>query len=123
MRRRIAAVVAGILALQFSALATAQRATEVYIPIGESPGVTGDESVIGTITDIDYEYEQHSMTVAGDGESRTVTVTPQTRYYIDKSAEKESSVTGSFEDCREGRRIEAYVDENGDAIWIKIVVD
>ena len=100
------------------AAASAQRATEVYITIGESPGVAGSESVVGTITHV--EYGEDRMTVSTRGGERTVTITPKTRYYIDRSSEQERSVTGSFEDCREGRRIEAYVDDGGDAVWIKI---
>lgn len=98
-----------------------QRATEVYIPIGESPGVSAAESVIGIITGI--EYEQHRMTVSTGGGNRTVVITPDTRYYIDKSSDKERNVTGSLDDCREGRRIEVYVHENEEAIWIKIAAN
>lgn len=98
--------------------AAAQRATEVYIPIGESPGVSGSDSVIGTITDIDYT--QHRMTVASGGEARTVRTTPKTRYYLDRSQERERNEVANFSECREGRRIEAYVDSSGNAVWIKI---
>lgn len=123
MIRRIATVVIGILALQLGVVATAQLATEVYIPIGKSPGISGEKSVIGTITGIDYENEQNRMTVAVDGAPRAVTMTPATRYYLDRSGERRRSVTGSVEDCREGQRVEAYVDDDGNAIWIKIVVN
>ena len=100
--------------------ASAQMETEVYIPIGESPGVSGDKSVIGTITDIGYAGDEHQLTVTVDGETRTFSVTSATRYYIDKSATKGHNVAGSFDDCEEGRLIEAYVDDDGHAIWIKI---
>ncbi len=106
------------LTLLIAAPAAAQRATEVYIPIGESPGVSGSKSIIGTITDI--QYEQREMTISSGGETRTVRITPETRYYLDKSGDKEQSVTARLEDCREGRRIEAYVDDGGNAVWIKI---
>lgn len=109
------------LALLASPMATAQQATEVYIPIGESPGVSGKESVIGSISAI--EYEQHRMTVSSGDTASSVTITPKTRFYLDKSGDKSSSVTGDFNDCRVGRRIEAYLDDNGDAIWIKIAAN
>ena len=107
-----------LLALLAVIPAAAQRATEVYIPIGESPGVSGSDSVIGTITDVDYS--QHKMTVTSDGAAQTVKTTTETRYYLDKSADAESSKAAGFDECREGRRIEAYLDDSGYAIWIKI---
>ena len=107
-----------LLSLLLAAPAAAQRATEVYIPIGESPGVSDSESIIGTITDVDYS--QHRMEVASAGETRTVNTTEETRYYLDRSAEGESSEAAGFNECREGRRIEAYIDDSGNAIWIKI---
>lgn len=107
-----------VFAMLACAAAFAQRATEVYIPIGESPGVSGTESVIGIITGL--EYEQHRMTVSTADGTRIVVTTPETRYYIDKSSEVQRNVTGSIDDCREGRRIEAYVHENDEAVWIKI---
>lgn len=121
MKSRPAIVMFITLGLAAWTMATAQRATEVYIPIGESPGVSGSESVIGTIADI--EYEQHSMQVSSGGKFHTVHIAPDTRFYLDRSGDKERSVTGSFADCREGRRIEAWVNDDGDAIWIKIAAD
>ena len=99
--------------------APAQQATEVYIPIGESPGVSDKESVIGAISNV--EYEQHRMTISTGSTSRTITITPKTLFFLDKSGEKERSIKGDFNDCREGRRVEVYVDDNGVAKWIKIV--
>lgn len=117
---KITKVSAIALFLLIAAPAAAQRATEVHIPIGESPGVSGSDSVIGTITDIDYS--QHRMMVSVDGEARTVKTTPKTRYYLDRSRERERSEAADFSECREGRLIEAYVDDGGNAVWIKISV-
>lgn len=99
-------------------VAMAQRTTEVYIPIGESPGVSGEQSIVGTIADVDYD--RYSMIVSTGTERRTIEMTPDTRYYIDRSGEHEKSVAGNIHDCHEGQRIEAYVDADGDAVWIKI---
>ena len=121
MMRRLAEFLAISFALMAASAAMAQQTTEVYIPIGESPGVSGQDSIIGTITDI--EYDDYTMTISADGESHAVSITPDTRYYIDRSDDKERSKAGTFDDCREGQRIEAYVDDNGDAIWIKIDAD
>lgn len=121
MTKRLASAVATAITaiMAFAAApASAQLTTEVYIPIGESPGVSDGDSIIGTISDI--EYDDYTMTVSASGKTHTVRMTPDTRYYIDRSDDKEQSETGDFDDCREGQRIEAYVDDDGDAIWIKI---
>ena len=117
MKKRQAFFLAALLAV-LAAPAAAQQTTEVYIPIGESPGVSDSDSVIGTIADI--EYDDYTMTVSANGETHAVRMTSDTRYYIDRSDDKKQSETGDFDDCREGQRIEVYLDDEGDAIWIKI---
>lgn len=98
--------------------ALAQQATEVYIPIGESPGVSKRDSIIGSITSVDHERYQLAISTAG--ESRTITMTPSTRYYIDKSSDRKQNSYGTFDDCEAGQRIEAYADDDGNAVWVKI---
>lgn len=49
-----------------------------------------------------------------------VTMTPATRYYLDKTRARKQNKTSSFEDCEVGQRIEAYVDDDGNAVWVKI---
>lgn len=99
--------------------APAQRATEVYIPIGESPGISESESVVGTVSNV--EYENHQMTISTTTETRSVTLTQDTRYYIDKSRNKKRNRTGGVEDCEVGSRVEAYVNDDGEAIWVKVL--
>ncbi len=98
--------------------AFSQQATEVYIPIGESPGVSGDDSIIGSISSVDHE--DYRMMVSVAGETKPVTMTPATRYYLDKTRAKKQNKMSSFEDCEVGQRIEAYVDDDGNAVWVKI---
>jgi len=98
--------------------AVAQQATEVYIPIGESPGISGVDSIIGSISSVDTD--RYRVTISSAGESRTITMKSTTRYYVDRTRSREKSDSGSFEDCSVGRRMEAYVDAEGNAIWVKI---
>lgn len=100
---------------------TAQQTTEVYIPIGESPGVGDDESIIGSIVNV--AYGEQRMTIAAAGETRTVAMTPKTRYYIDRSSQKARSEVGSYEDCETGMRVEVYLNDDGEAIWVKMQPD
>ena len=99
-------------------IACAQQATEIFIPIGKSPGISGTDSVIGSISSVNYN--EYRMTVAADGETMTVTMTSSTRYYVDRHKYKQRNTTGNFEDCEPGRRIEVLIDNDGNAVWIKI---
>lgn len=108
------------LALSFTACgwASAQQATEVYIPIGESPGVTANSSVTGEIKSVDYS--DHRMTIEGSDGSRIVKITPRTLFYLDRNSDKKQNEAGSFEDCETGRYVEVFVDAEGNARWVKI---
>lgn len=98
--------------------AMAQQATEVYIPIGDSPGVSKDRSWIGEINTVDYgEMRVEVNTSRG---MRQIKVDGKTRFYLDRTRYRKKSETGTMQDCRVGRRIEAYVGGDGKAYWIKI---
>lgn len=99
----------------------AQQTTEVYIPIGESPGVSRDKSWIGDIRDVDYSAMQ--MQVDTPQGMRSIKVDGKTRFYLDRASYGKKNSTGDMRDCRVGSRIEAYVDSNGKAYWIKIKTD
>lgn len=100
----------------------AQEATEVFIPIGQSPGVSRIKSVIGTIVSCDWAS---GIVVSTDKEQQTATLTDETKVYLDRSAAKKSGTKGSRSDCQKGRRVEVkYVYEgearSARAEWIKI---
>jgi len=107
-----------LLAMTVWTEATAQRATEVYIPIGESPGISTSESVIGSVSSI--EYAQYRMTITTPVASVTVMLTDRTLYYVDNSKQKIRSVTGGIEDCEVGSRVEAFVNDEGEVVWVKV---
>jgi len=99
-------------------VASGQQSTEVYIPIGNSPGVSASESIIGVIRSVDYGA--HSMDIDIGDSVRTVRVGDETRYYLDRSRQQRSSSTGKFQDCEKGQRIEAKLSDNDNVEWIKI---
>lgn len=105
----------------------AQKATEVFIPIGQSPGVSGISSVIGTIASCDLASGM--LTIAtGDGQQHTARLTRDMKIYLDKSAAKEAGTLGSPSDCQTGRRSEVkYAYEGGTrtgrADWVKIQIE
>lgn len=122
--RRIAIVVGATAALLLQVIpSAAQKTTERFIPVGQSPGVSGISSYIGELREVDREKGTVTL---GEGQStHTVEVTDTTRIWLDRSASKEPNAVGGMDDLEPGRRIELkYVDaqEKAAADWIKVVV-
>jgi len=98
-----------------------QEATERYIPIGQSPGVSGKLTSIGEITEVDPR--ERTVTIAEPAGRHTVRITDKTRIWIDRSKLKLTSVTGSFGDLQTGRRVEAKYEDPASreaADWVKV---
>lgn len=98
--------------------AQAHKATERYIPIGKSPGVSSELILLGTITTVDYAV--HEMEVRSTDGQTTVAPAEITRYYIDRSKRKLSNQSATFRDCQIGRRVEIKFLADGSIDWIKI---
>lgn len=101
----------------------AQKATEMWIPIGRSPGVSGTMSAVGTIAAC--EPVSGALQMATDKGSQTATLTTATKIWIDRSATKHANSVGGLADCQKGRRAEVkYVYDGATrtarAEWIKI---
>ena len=122
MVRRYCAIVL-VLCASVMLPAYGQKSTEVFIPIGESPGLSGKYSVIGKIGS--FDSETRILTIHGeDGELR-IRITDETKIWLDNSAAKKTSKTGSQADCQQGRMCEvkyAYAGKTRTdrAEWIKI---
>lgn len=99
-------------------LARGQQATEVYIPIGKSPGISVSRSYIGEIRQVDYAAR--SIEMLGKDGAKSINVNDKTTYYLDRSHYRKKSTTGEMSDCKVGRRIEANVSDDGTVVWIKI---
>lgn len=100
--------------------AHAQRATEQYIPVGQSPGISGILSLQGTIARVDTA--RRTFTV----KDTTVRVDAETRIYLDRSAARLTNLRGRFRDLRPGQRVEVlflHRDRSDLAEWVKIVVE
>jgi hypothetical protein len=113
-----------VLVFYFSAsVGYAQRATELYTPIGRSPGLSGTVTVIGTIES--FEEASGTLEIAGETGPATVTVTERCRIYLDRSKLKERNLYGKSEDLKAGRRVEILYENRaetgkGPAEWIKV---
>ena len=120
-RTRLSAFVAiTVLTLTLSATAYGQYETERFIPIGQSPGVSGKYSVVGQIVAIDEA--ENTITVAGPDGNQTLRVTDDTDVWIDRSGSKRKNLHGSRADCSVGRRVEVMHVWNDRSVarWIKI---
>lgn len=120
---RLSLVLTVMVAVGLLGTAHAQKATEMLIPIGESPGVSGISSVIGTI--VSCEQASGIVTISTEKEQHTATLTEETKIWLDRSAVKKGGAEGSRSDCQKGRRSEVkYVYEgktrSARAEWIKI---
>ena len=120
MTKNLLALAAGLLLLCSTAV-DAQMMTERYIPIGQSPGVSGKSSTIGTITEVDHDAR--TVTVRREeGGTRTYKVTDDTHIWVDRSDWKLTNLGGTYRDCVVGQRVEImhrYGDEST-AYWIKV---
>ena len=123
MTRSVRVAVLLPLLLGWTGAADAQRTTEQYIPIGQSPGISGVRSYVGAITAVDPQ--RRTFTVQDTTGSRTIKVVEGTRIWQDRSAERLSNEAGDMSDLRVGRRVEVkYLDDQtrDTADWIKVAV-
>ncbi len=102
-----------------------QKATEIFIPIGKSPGVSGKYSVIGTIAS--FDETTRVLTIKVEDVEHTVTITEETKIWLDKSGIQQTNEIGSPADCRQGRLCEMKYVYDGKtrtdkAEWLKIRV-
>jgi len=103
--------------------ARAQQTTERFIPVGQSPGISGTRSYLGEIVSVNLQRK--TFTVRDAQGLRTIKVAPGTRIWLDRSAQQLTNVDGSMTDLEVGRRVEVlYVDDRrrDTADWIKVLV-
>jgi hypothetical protein len=112
-----------LLCWAFSSL-YAQKETEVFIPLGKSPGVSGKYSVIGKVETMNAN--DSVITIAQDANIKTFKINSHTEIYLDKSKLKLTNTKGSFADIKKGLLVEAKYKDNklGDLIeWLKVQIE
>ena len=104
--------------------AAAQQATEIFIPVGQSPGNSSKYTVIGRVQSIDRE--NRTITVVNSTGTHVVKIVEETYIWIDRSKMKRSNEVGAMADCRQGLLCEVkYQSEKKRAAanWIKIQME
>src|SRR5438046_10394513 len=96
------ALVIVVVALAGVSEAFGQQATEMYIPIGQSPGVSGKSTLLATIESIDAG--KRTLTVSGPAGSRKLQLADRTLSWIDRSAQKQRNQTGTPADLPRARK-------------------
>lgn len=99
------------------------KQTELYIPIGQSPGLSQKYTSIGAIVEVDPRA--NTVTIADPAGRRTVKITEKTRIWLDRTKLKLTNLTGSFADLQKGRRVEVKYDDpqrREVAEWVKVEV-
>ncbi len=121
--RKHAISIALLISCLGAVLARGQEATERYIPIGQSPGLSRQYNYMGPIDAVDAE--NRTLTVAGPSGARVVKLTERTRIWLDRSMLESTSSSGSFEDCLLGRTVEVKYEDPSRrelADWIKVQI-
>ncbi len=100
--------------------ALAHPAAEIYIPISQSPGISGFKSYIGEIESL--SAAQRGITMRMKAGAKYLTLDDSTRVYLQYGAAGKKNRLGSYADCKAGLQSEVYAGEDGKARWIKIQV-
>ena len=103
--------------------ASAQKTTEIYIPIGKSPGLSGEYTKTGTIEEMSAQAQ--SITMSDAAGSYAIQVAEGTSIWLDKSKMKSTNQVGSFSDLVAGRMVEVKFQDNdpeGGVEWIKVQI-
>ncbi len=102
--------------------ASGQKMTEIYIPIGQSPGLSGKHTVIGKVEQLNIDAKSLEI-IDETGKVHNIPCTDETRFWIDRSSADSPNQKGSLSQCQEGRRVEIKYQDNDPskpAEWVKV---
>jgi hypothetical protein len=124
MHRRLL-VIGFALGLAWSLPSWGQKATEIFIPIGKSPGVSGVTSAVGTIVLVNAP--NRTLTIRSGDAEHSARLTHKTMLWLDNSQMKARNTKGSWADLRTGRLCEVKYVYRGqirtdEAEWVKVRV-
>lgn len=117
-------VLISLFALASATPALAQRVTEQFIPIGQSPGaLTMVGEIMATPAPANADGQTSiAMTSSVAPNGVAYGIGPDTRIYIDRSEQGQPSTLGKIADIQPGRTVEVAIAEPSDrtAEWIKV---
>lgn len=104
----------------------AHEMTERYIPVGQSPGLSGKYTVIGKVQTIDARNQ--TVAIAGATRTSSAKITERTKIWLDRSKLRLTNVKGTFSDLRPGLTVEVKHEghrrgtSSGPAEWVKVEI-
>ena len=105
-----------------SAPAFAQKATEMFVPIGQSAGLSGKHTMMARVQSVDANAR--SITLVQDSTTHTVKLGAKMPLWIDRSKQQQSNSAGTLADIRPGMMAEVkFINNNraaGEAEWVKV---
>lgn len=99
----------------------AEKSAELYIPIGQSPGLSGEDTIIGKIDEVDPQNQ--IILISDAAGSHTVEITEGTEFFLDRSKARLPNTYGTLDDCKVGDTVEVNFKDNDPsetADWIKV---
>lgn len=102
-----------------------QKAAERFIPVGQSPGLSGKVTVIGDVEAVDKAAR--AITISGPTETWSAEITRRTRIWLDRSKLRLPAETGTLDDLRKGLTVEVKYQADaqrgqGAAEWVKVQI-
>jgi hypothetical protein len=100
-----------------------QKATEIFIPVGQSPGLSGKYTTLGTVNAVNEE--EKTIIMSDSVETYTIKISDETMIWLDQSLLKLKNKTGSFESIKEGMLVEVkYLHNKPESAveWIKVQI-
>jgi len=95
----------------------------MFIPIGQSPGLSGKGSLIGTLESVDRG--KGMVTISSPSGTQAVRFTDRTPIWLDRSLQKQPNQNGTIADLQQGRKVEIKLrkgEPKADAEWIKVQI-
>lgn len=126
MKKRIKIILLTITLVWIYSFSIAQKSTEIYIPVGKSPGISGKYSTIGRVEAINLTDSTITIAIAGELGSHTIKCAKDTKIWVDKSSIKQFNKDANLIDIKIGSIIEIkYKGNKSDALveWIKIQIE
>lgn len=118
-------IAAGVVLWSGTPNAHGQKSTEMYIPLGRSPGLSAKVTVIGKIESV--SPHDRTLKIAEPSKTWTAKITNKTKIWLDRSKLGLTNRAGTVADLRKDQVAEIkYEDgarrDKGPAEWIKIQI-
>lgn len=119
----VGVAVIGVLLWGAAPYAHGQQATEMYLPLGQSPGLSGKVTIIGTVETINAQ--NRTIAIAGSSGTWSAEITERTKIWLDRSKTRLPNQAGTFADLGKGLTVEVKFEgserkSQGPADWIKV---